>query len=263
MKKQEQAFGPVSRSANRPCPVQGMRFTLIELLVVIAIIAILAAMLLPALSAARERARSANCISRQKQIGLAMQMYCSDNNDFIPGFVGFQGAFGGDYYPSRWIAVLLPYAGSAIVFACPSAALGGDSQMQGITSITADNWYNIYVNYLDKYQSIGINAVGGSNSRYAFGYTAHKLISLKDPSSLIYAGDANDYQGCYEDGLFFIDKIYPNGSACIRPYHGGGSQANFVMCDGHASTATTSEIRSWLDSVYTEDSTGYYHFCAR
>lgn len=59
-------------------------FTLIELLVVIAIIAILAAMLLPALSAARERARSANCIGKLKQVGLAMQMYANDHQGIMP-----------------------------------------------------------------------------------------------------------------------------------------------------------------------------------
>ena len=58
-------------------------FTLIELLVVIAIIAILAAMLLPALSAARERARSSNCVGKLKQIALACIMY-ADSNEYIP-----------------------------------------------------------------------------------------------------------------------------------------------------------------------------------
>ena len=115
-------------------------FTLIELLVVIAIIAILAGLLLPALSRAKVRAQSIACLGNLKQLALCLQMYCEDNQDRLPGNTGFNAGDLGERDawkadPSSWMqgnawtdttptniehGVLYPYNQSVAIYRCPA-----------------------------------------------------------------------------------------------------------------------------------------------
>ncbi|MBO5924416.1 MAG: prepilin-type N-terminal cleavage/methylation domain-containing protein, partial [Lentisphaeria bacterium] len=128
------------------------RFTLIELLVVIAIIAILAAMLLPALSAARERARQSNCTGNLRTLGLANVIYANDNKDYaVPGFARAAGS----KLENTWFGLLASMASNGNkkggqgeygvqwpnTFECPSAS----DYHWGTSKVSVGAWYTNYM----------------------------------------------------------------------------------------------------------------------
>lgn len=215
-------------------------FTLIELLVVISIIAILAAILLPSLSTAREKAKQSACANNLRQMMMGIMMYASDyDGSIIPGSemgsgspnsIIFAGISGGGQ--TWWGDLLYPYVNnSKSIYLCPSFP-------NAKKCAYGWNYGNFGWNYLSP-------PVGG----YGWGT---KLGKVECPQDSILIGDAV-YSGGVDISENQTEVVYlgpdSNGPSCsgLTYRHSGG--ANYAFLDGHV---------KWLDTNWLCVNRGYF-----
>ena len=225
---------PVKRSFS---PLPKSAFTLIELLVVIAIIAILAAILLPALNSARERGRSAACINNLKQIGTAAQMYSGDFDGYFTHKQGFI-----DEYNHSAIALLSSYTGG------PSLQEIKNTAAEKVIDLTPELFHCGLEN-------------DGKRAYYAYSYKVADsgvmpLFKLQDygtlwtkthgtPQTTVLAADS--YNGGvehYNRTCLYGDRSGNFASAFFK--HSGGG--NFLFVAGHVQTFKPDEITAPMAS---------------
>ena len=197
-------------------------FTLVELLVVIAIIALLAAILFPVFSQARENARRSSCLNNMKQIGLGMLQYLQDADDVYPPH--YNG-------PQKWPQMLDPYVKNDQVYQCPDRpgfTYTGDYDSAGTIAYGMNYWLNRY------YFPTLVVASVARPSQTVWIAEINGVPLGSDPASVTQYQCYPSYYGAVEFPTSTSYGIYvtPETSGRLSTRHAGG--LNVIWADGHA-----------------------------
>ncbi len=212
-------------------------FTLIELLVVIAIIAILAALLLPALSNAKQTAKNISCLSNLKQIGQAADCYANDYDDRLPPAGGYDPGTSNYAYWTAFVASVVYGKSISEMRFLPKSSI-----FECFASKAADQWQERTYGINGEANNIGpYNAGGWGGSGVIYGITNVKRSWLTYPSQT--CSFADSYENSYRLAGIGGNPPFKPPTGCFyyaKTRHGG--KINFVFADGHALPVRYEEI---------------------